>query len=176
VCYESGLPQPHLYLVESGDRLYVGYANASIPTGIVYLALHRHGVDSEQLWEALWPNKPINRGTLHTTVTAARTGLGRTPDGSRYLPNAGDGLYRLGPAVSLDWDRFRALVHAGQAGGPDAADLLHQALELIRGRPLDSPASRSYEWAVVHRTEMETVIAETAELDLCRLARATVSR
>jgi hypothetical protein len=36
VCYESGLPQPHLYFVESGDRLYVGYANASIPTGIVY--------------------------------------------------------------------------------------------------------------------------------------------
>jgi DNA-binding SARP family transcriptional activator len=130
---------------------------------IVYLALHRHGVDSEQLWEALWPDKPINRGTLHTTVTAARTGLGRAPDGSRYLPNAADGLYRLSPAVSLDWDRFRALARAGQAGGPDAAGLLHQALELVRGRPLDSPASRSYEWAVVHRTEMETVIAETAE-------------
>jgi DNA-binding SARP family transcriptional activator len=130
---------------------------------IVYLALHRHGVDGEQLWEALWPDKPVNRGTLHTTVTAARTGLGRAPDGSRYLPNAGDGLYRLSPAVSLDWDRFRALARAAQAGGPDAAGLLHQALELIRGRPLDSPASRSYEWAVVHRTEMETVIAETAE-------------
>jgi DNA-binding SARP family transcriptional activator/LysM repeat protein len=130
---------------------------------IVYLALHRHGVDGEQLWEALWPDKPINRGTLHTTVTAARTGLGRAPDGSRYLPNAGDGLYRLSPAVSLDWDRFRTLAYAGQAGGPDATGLLHQALELVRGRPLDSPASRSYEWAVVHRTEMETVIAETAE-------------
>jgi DNA-binding SARP family transcriptional activator len=130
---------------------------------IVYLALHRHGVDGDQLWEALWPDKPINRGTLHTTVTAARTGLGRAPDGSRYLPNAGDGLYRLSPALGLDWDRFRALARAGQAGGPDAASLLHQALELVRGRPLDSPASRSYEWAVVHRTEMETVIAETAE-------------
>ena len=130
---------------------------------IVYLALHRQGVDGEQLWEALWPDKPINRGTLHTTVTAACTGLGRAPDGSRYLPNAGDGLYRLSPAVSLDWDRFRALARAGQAAWPDAAGLLHQALELVRGRPLDSPASRSYEWAVVHRTEMETVIAETAE-------------
>jgi hypothetical protein len=43
------------------------------------------------------------------------------------------------------------LVHAGQA------------LELVCGRPLDSPASLSYNWAVVHRTEMETVIAETAE-------------
>jgi DNA-binding SARP family transcriptional activator len=130
---------------------------------IVYLALHRQGVDGEQLWEALWPDKPINRGTLHTTVTAARTGLGRAPDGSRYLPNTADGLYRLSPAVGLDWDQFRALARAGQAGGPDAAGLLHQALELVRGRPLDSPASRSYEWAVVHRTEMETVIAETAE-------------
>jgi hypothetical protein len=85
---------------------------------IVYLALHRHGVDGEQLWEALWPDKPINRGTLHTTVTAARTGLGRAPDGSRYLPNAGDGLYQLSPAVSLDWDRFRALAAPARPAAP----------------------------------------------------------
>jgi DNA-binding SARP family transcriptional activator len=36
-------------------------------------------------------------------------------------------------------------------------------LELVRGVPLTSPTGRGYEWAVVHRTEMETVIAEVAE-------------
>src|SRR4029453_12363583 len=67
------------------------------------------------------------------------------------------------PSKPLSTQSFTTLAHAGQAGGPDAPGLLHQALELVGGRPLDSPASRSYEWAVVHRTEIETVIAETAE-------------
>jgi DNA-binding SARP family transcriptional activator len=130
---------------------------------IVYLALHPQGVDSDRLWEALWPEKPLNRGTLHTTVTAARTGLGRSPDGARYLPDARDGLYRLSEAVGLDWARFQLLAAKGQSGGPDGMEALRQALELVRGLPLESPTSRSYEWAVVHRTEMETIIAETAE-------------
>jgi DNA-binding SARP family transcriptional activator len=130
---------------------------------IVYLALHPQGVDGDHLWEALWPEKPLVPGTLHTTVTTARTGLGRAPDKTRYLPDARDGLYRLSEAVGLDWARFQALAGRGQAGGPDAPVVLRQALELVRGTPLESPVSRSYEWAVVHRTEMETVIAEVAE-------------
>jgi DNA-binding SARP family transcriptional activator len=130
---------------------------------IVYLALHPQGVDSDRLWEALWPEKPLNRGTLHTTVTAARTGLGRDPAGARYLPEARAGLYRLSDAVGLDWARFQALAAQGHSSGSEALELLRQALELVRGAPLESPTSRSYEWAVVHRTEMETVIAETAE-------------
>jgi DNA-binding SARP family transcriptional activator len=130
---------------------------------IIYLALHPQGVDSERLWEALWPEKGLNRGTLHTTVTAARTGLGRAPDGARYLPDARDGLYRLSEAVGLDWARFQTLAAQGQRGDHGSIQALHEALELVRGLPLESPASRSYDWAVVHRTEMETVIAETAE-------------
>jgi DNA-binding SARP family transcriptional activator len=130
---------------------------------IVYLALHPQGVDADRLWEALWPEKPLNRGTLHTTVTAARTGLGRAPDGSRYLPDARDGRYRLSDAVGLDWARFQAHAAHGQHEGPDRIEALRHALDLVRGTPLESSTSRSYEWAVVHRTEMETVIAETAE-------------
>jgi DNA-binding SARP family transcriptional activator len=130
---------------------------------IVYLALHPQGVDGDHLWEALWPDKPINRGTLHTTVTAARTGLGRAPDGSRYFPDARDGRYRLSDAVGLDWARFQTLVRHGHDAGPDATHALRQALQLVRGTPLHSLSARSYEWAVVHRTEMETVIAEVAE-------------
>jgi DNA-binding SARP family transcriptional activator len=130
---------------------------------IVYLALHPQGVDSDKLWEALWPERPLNRGTLHTTVTAARTGLGRAPDGARYLPDASGGEYRLSDAVGLDWARFQVLAAHGRSGAPDDTQALRQALELVRGLPLESPTSRAYEWAVVHRTEMETVVAETAE-------------
>jgi DNA-binding SARP family transcriptional activator len=130
---------------------------------IVYLALHPQGVTPDELWEALWPDRPVNRGTLHTTVTAARTGLGRAPDGTRYLPDAHDGHYRLSQQVGLDWARFHALIASGEDDGPDGLKALRSALELVRGGPLTSPTGRGYEWAVVHRTEMETVIAEAAE-------------
>jgi DNA-binding SARP family transcriptional activator len=129
----------------------------------VYLALHPQGVTPDELWEALWPDRPVNRGTLHTTVTAARTGLGRAPDGSRYLPDAHDGHYRLSPQVGLDWARFHALIASGEGDGPEGLEALRSALVLVRGVPLTSPTGRGYEWAVVHRTEMETVIAEVAE-------------
>ena len=130
---------------------------------IVYLALHPQGVTPDELWEALWPDRPVNRGTLHTTVTAARTGLGRAPDGTRYLPDAHDGHYRLSQQAGLDWARFHALIAAGEGDGPEGLEALRSALELVRGVPLTSPTGRGYEWAVVHRTEMETVIAEAAE-------------
>jgi DNA-binding SARP family transcriptional activator/LysM repeat protein len=125
---------------------------------VAYLALHPQGVDSDRLWEALWPGKPFTRGTLHTTAAVARSGLGRAGDGSRYLPDGRDGLYRLSPAVGLDWAHFQVL--ARRADDPGA---LRQALELVRGVPLEPPTSRGYDWAVAHRTEMETVVAETAE-------------
>jgi DNA-binding SARP family transcriptional activator len=130
---------------------------------IVYLALHPQGVTPDELWEGLWPDRPVNRGTLHTTVTAARTGLGRGPDGTRYLPDAHDGQYRLSPQVGLDWARFHALIASAEDDTPEGLEALRSALELVRGVPLTSPTGRGYEWTVVHRTEMETVIAEVAE-------------
>jgi DNA-binding SARP family transcriptional activator len=130
---------------------------------IVYLALHPQGVTPDELWEVLWPDRPVNRGTLHTTVTAARTGLGRAPDGTRYLPDAHDGHYRLSQQAGLDWARFHGLIASGEDDGPDGLEALRSALELVRGVPLTSPTGRGYEWAVVHRTEMETVVAEVAE-------------
>jgi DNA-binding SARP family transcriptional activator len=96
-------------------------------------------------------------------VTAARTGLGRAPDGTRYLPDAHDGQYRLSPQVGLDWGRFHALVASGEDDTPEGLEAFRSALELVRGVPLTSPTGRGYEWAVVHRTEMEMVIAEVAE-------------
>jgi DNA-binding SARP family transcriptional activator/LysM repeat protein len=136
---------------------------------IVYLAMHPDGVDAERLWEALWPDKPVNRGTFHTTITAARSGLGDAPDGTRYMRNPHEGIYRLHPAVQLDWASFQTLVEQGRSAGPEGKALLRQALELVRGLPLESTAPRSYSWAVVHRTEIESAIAEAAQDlgDLC---------
>jgi DNA-binding SARP family transcriptional activator len=130
---------------------------------IVYLALHRTGVDLERLWEALWPERPLSRPNLHTTVSVARSHLGDAPDGTPYLPTVQDGLYKLSPTISVDWTRFQTLTQLAHNDPDRATTALRQALDLVRGTPLESAAPGGYEWAVVHRTEMESAIGEAAE-------------
>jgi DNA-binding SARP family transcriptional activator len=130
---------------------------------IVYLALHPTGVDMDRLWEALWPQRPLSRATLHTTVSIARSRLGEAPDSTHYLPTIRDGLYRLHPAISVDWTRFQTLTQLAAHDPDRATAALRQALKLVHGLPLESPAPSGYEWAIVHRTEMESAIGEAAE-------------
>jgi DNA-binding SARP family transcriptional activator len=134
---------------------------------IVYLALHPQGADAERVWEALWPERPVNRGTLHTTVSTARNRLGNASDGTPYLPDAREGLYRLHPELGLDWTRFQTLTKLAEQPGTNPISALRQALELVTGYPLESATPRSYDWALVHQTEIEAAIGEAAE----RLAR-----
>jgi DNA-binding SARP family transcriptional activator len=130
---------------------------------IVYLALHPQGADAERLWEGLWPERPLNRGTLHTTVSTARNRLGDASDGSPYLPDAREGRYRLHPELGLDWTRFQTLTRLAQQPAANAVALLREALELVTGNPLEAATPRSYEWAIVHRTEIEAAVGEAAE-------------
>jgi DNA-binding SARP family transcriptional activator len=130
---------------------------------LAYLALHPRGADAEQIWEALWPERPLNRGTLHTTVYTARNRLGDASDGTPYLPDAREGFYRLHPELGLDWTRFQKLTELAQQPGTNTAAVLRQALELVTGSPLQSSAPRSFEWAIVHRTEIEAAVGEAAE-------------
>ena len=130
---------------------------------LVFLALHPRGVDAEQLWEALWPETPLNRGTLHTTVSVARSRLGAAPGGEPGFPPARDGIYRLHPEVGLDWARFQALVELAERLEEDGVVPLRTAVELVRGIPFESAAARSYDWAAPHRMEMESAIADASE-------------
>ena len=139
---------------------------------IVYLALHPTGVDLERLWEALWPERPLNRPTLHTTVSIARSRLGDAPGGTPYLPTARNGLYQLNPALSVDWTRFQTLTQLATQDQDHATAALHQALDLVTGSPLESAAPNGYEWALVHRTEMESAIGDAAD----HLARQYLDR
>ena len=127
----------------------------------VFLALHPDGVDGDQLAEALWPGRPPARGTLNTTTAVARAYLGMTAEGEPRLPHVRNGIYRLDPSVSLDWDRFQALAERGYAAGQDGADDLRRALELVRGRPFEDVKPRSYGWA---QLELAPVI-EAAVVD-----------
>jgi DNA-binding SARP family transcriptional activator len=130
---------------------------------IVYLALHPQGADAERVWEALWPERPLNRGTLHTTVSTARNRLGNAADGTPYLPDAREGHYRLHPDLGLDWTRFQTLTSLTQQPGTNPISALRQALELVTGYPMDSATPRAYDWALVHRSEIEAAIGEAAE-------------
>jgi len=130
---------------------------------IVFLALHPAGVDLERLWEALWPERPLSRSTLHSAASVARAHLGDAPDGTPYLPLAREGLYRLTPLISLDWTRFQTLTQLANQDDSRAVPALRQALDLVRGNPLEGTTPGDYEWAFAHRTEMESVIGDAAE-------------
>jgi DNA-binding SARP family transcriptional activator len=130
---------------------------------IVYLALHPAGVDLERLWEALWPERSLNRPTLHSAASVARAHLGDAPDGTPYLPLAREGLYRLSPLISLDWTRFQTLTQLAARDDSRAIPALRQALDLVRGIPLEGATPGDYEWAFAHRTEMESAIGDAAE-------------
>jgi DNA-binding SARP family transcriptional activator len=131
---------------------------------IVCLALHRQGLDADRLSEALWPGKPLVGNTLYTTASVARSALGSASDGSLLLPRTSDGVYRLSPAVGMDWERFLVKAEEGGRLGIAGADALRGALELVRGRPFELVRPRSYEWTIVQQAEMEARIAEVAEL------------
>jgi DNA-binding SARP family transcriptional activator len=131
---------------------------------VVFLALHPDGVDGDQLAEALWPGRPPARGTLNTTTAVARAYLGMTPDGEPRLPHARNGIYRLDPSVAVDWVRFQALAERGYAAGPDGADDLRRALELVRGRAFEGAKPRSYGWAQLDEAPvMEAAIVDVAD-------------
>jgi DNA-binding SARP family transcriptional activator len=130
---------------------------------IVYLALYPAGADPERLWEALWPERELLRPTLHSAASVARAHLGDAPDGTPYLPLAREGLYRLHPLISLDWTRFQALVQLASQDDSRAIPALREAVELVRGIPLEGTTPGDYEWAFAHRTEMESAIGDAAE-------------
>ena len=98
--------------------------------------------------EALWPDRLVSPGTLHSVTSIARRCLGSASPGGPHLPHVGpDGVYRLAPAVAVDHDRFRRLV-AGSSDR-DAASAVHDlrvALSLVRGRPFTTPGTE-YLWA-----------------------------
>lgn len=133
---------------------------------IAYLAFHRNGVDADQIKSWVWPTfEPPTDKALANVMSRARTGLGADDDGEPYLSRAGaDRTYRLSPAVTTDFDRFRGLV--GLADDDDdpmsQLKLLKRALQLIRGVPFTGGSASSFAWADNHvRAQVEFTIDET---------------
>ncbi len=135
---------------------------------IVYLAMHPNGVGESEMDEALWGEgaaRVVISSTRDSTVSVARSALGGA---ARLLPAQGQGRekrYQLGPDVQSDWSQFCALHRFGRDHQSVAA--LHQALELVRGRPFEAVISgRTYGWIHTegHARHIEAEVADAADL------------
>ena len=132
---------------------------------VVYLAMHREGVDSDKLRWALWPDGS-KRATWDTTASVARSWLGAASDGTLLLPKAyhNRGQFRLEELLAADYERFRAAVAlAERLDGAAAVGLLRSALVLVRGPLFDGLVGKSH-WITYegHDAELEAQIVDAA--------------
>ncbi len=121
----------------------------------VYLAFHRGSVRHGDWSTALWPDRSVSPGTVHSTVSDARRALGVAHDGREHLPRAGTRA-GLSDSVGTDVDRFSSL-----AGAADPRMWI-EAMRLIRGTPFG--ALRLGDWAVLDGTQsqVEAMVTEAA--------------
>jgi DNA-binding SARP family transcriptional activator len=113
---------------------------------LVYLALHRRGVNAEQLSTALWPEEIADGRVVRNRVAEARALVGGA------ITN-GPG-WRLEDGVGCDWQQFQALAKG------DPEDQV-AALDLVRGQPFDGFTD---EWVDVEmfRTDMVAGVVDLA--------------
>jgi DNA-binding SARP family transcriptional activator len=140
---------------------------------VAYLACHgERPVPGERLRTAIWPVSDDERAgevadsTFRGTMSRTRAALGSGADGRPYLPEARDGAYQLDAGLGCDWADFAALVRrARTAPAPQAAELLGEALGLVRGAPFADPPPGAYGWAWSEQlvSVMEVAIADAAE-------------
>jgi hypothetical protein len=130
---------------------------------LVYLAQRgKRGASPTQLDEDLWPGQDVQVTYRRATISRARQWAGRRDDGTPWLAEV---HYRLEPGYLLDWHLFRRLRSRGQSRGPEGADDLRAALELVRGVPLASferiaSTTRSpYNWLPTSNIDPDHLVA-----------------
>jgi DNA-binding SARP family transcriptional activator len=126
---------------------------------ITYLALRESAVDREDLEISLFPTGANAAKTVYNTVSSARALLG-----DELFPPPEGGRYELMPTVVTDYGVFSELVSEADEteDALAAADLLHQALTLVRGEPFTG-VGRSYAWVGPHRGMIVAQVVDAAE-------------
>ena len=146
-----------------------------VPELACFLALHPDRMmTSEEIRSALWPGDlettEASPKHLRNAIYMLRKCLGR-----ELVPEASKGRgYFLAGDVRSDWTQFNALVDEAKPSNSDEAELLGQALELIRGAPFEGAAPGTYAWAwsELFVSRMEVSITEAAS----RLAAISLER
>ncbi|MEX2652090.1 MAG: hypothetical protein WD473_06555, partial [Acidimicrobiia bacterium] len=126
---------------------------------VAYLTFHRGGVEADTLMEALWPEQAPDYQRLNRHTSRTRTTLGLGPDGEPFVPYVSDGIYRLSSHLRSDIERFTGHIRqADQAEGPDQAQHLRAALDLVQGTPFTG-AGNAYTWAHTDGIITHTIVA-----------------
>lgn len=140
---------------------------------ITYLALRDSSVDREDVQAALWPNGANSAKTFSNAIWEARRVLGAGRDSIELFPDASEGRYTLSDRVVTDYGLFCELTSLADQidGAQRAADLLTEALTLVRGEPFTG-VGRSYAWVGPHRGIIVAQIVDAAE-ELAEVRLAT---
>ncbi|MCU1395319.1 MAG: hypothetical protein JWM34_3747 [Ilumatobacteraceae bacterium] len=141
------LPEPGLLVRLLGaptlpDHPQLGRLDVSL---VAFLACHDHSATEDQVINAVWGGRHIERSTLWNRISKARSTLGP------FLPGRGQSsqLVRLSKDAVTDLDLFRSLAaHATQVSSSEALELIEQAMDMIVGVPFDAPG---YDWAYDHQ-------------------------
>ncbi|WP_395110242.1 LysM peptidoglycan-binding domain-containing protein [Actinomadura sp. SCN-SB] len=131
---------------------------------VLLLALNTPtGLRNDQLRTLLGPDPDHPRGSdsFRQAITRSRRRLGTAADGQERIQHIGNGVYRLHDA-ELDWQLFQSLVEQAIGRGAVGITDLRQALDLVRGRPLEGAY---YWWIDTPLLEtMRATIVDAAEL------------
>ena len=132
---------------------------------VAFLACSGGSATIDQVIDAVWNGRLVERTTVWNRLSKARSVLGH------LLPprEQGSSQVSIHPDLGSDLDHFQHLVdHAEGASTAEAIDLLVEGLELVRGVPFDAPG---YDWAHQHQHHARAcVLVETAGLRLAEIA------
>jgi DNA-binding SARP family transcriptional activator len=127
-----------------------------------YLALHPgRPLSGEELRVALWPDAD---GTAEASAKSLRNYVSelRRALGAEFVPSARGSGYAVSADVQTDWDQLKLAVEKAKPQDADEAELLREALSLVRGRPF---AGVDWGWTFAESlvSEMEVTIGQVAQ-------------
>jgi DNA-binding SARP family transcriptional activator len=133
---------------------------------LAFLACNGGSATEDQIIDAVWCGRNVERATLWNRLSKVRSALG-----TEHVPSReqGDTRVRIGDGISSDLAYLAALVHhAERASSAEAACLLRRALDLVDGVPFDAVG---YDWAHEQQHHARACsLIETATLRLVDLA------
>jgi DNA-binding SARP family transcriptional activator len=155
-------------LVNRDGRSAAGERDQTVEL-LAWLVTHRDTATRAGATEALWAGRRVEPQTLYNVVSSARNLLhslaGEPPDGGEWIPGRREQLL-LHSAVVSDYDLLLdRLAYARRAGPADAAAVLADGVDVMRGVPLQGA---EWQWAddqsvrsrlAVQAVEMATQLA-----------------
>ena len=132
---------------------------------VAFLACNGGQATEDQVVNAVWGGRAIEKATLWNRISKARVSLGAA------LParEQGSSVVRLADDVQTDLSVMKALAaRAAQVSTGEAIELLLQATSLIEGAPFDA---QGYDWSYEHQFNADACESvETTCLSLAELA------